>query len=510
MGCRADYAIMVCMNGFASRLMRFLGSPRFFWGVVIFLVLEGVWIALSAGYPMAFDEEFHLGVIKLYAEGWLPFLPPDAGSGGEFGAITRDPSFLFHWLMSFPYRFIALFTDSQMVTVIILRLLNVGIFTAGVLLFCRFMRRVGTSAAFSHTALALVALIPVVPLLAGQINYDNLMMVFVAWACLLVLGLYNGFRQREFDVRLAALLLAVCLFGSLVKYAFLPIAVVAVLFLGISAWRSFRKSGVLRKAVYRSYKTLGTGFKAGMAVLLLVGGILAFERYGGNVIKYGSPLPGCDRVMTVEQCMNFGPWGRDYKYAQTKGDVNANPIHYLMTWLKGMHKRLFFMINGRHHHVYQNYPPPPIIANTATTLAIGGFIALLWYGRRVMRGNPVLAFVVIMVVAYSAALWSKTYSDYLATGIPVAINGRYLIPILLPLAAAVGAALHLTFRRIPSVKPFLATAAILLFLQAGGVFSFIIRSDTNWYWDVSWIDAANNAVRHVVDPLMVEGGTKYK
>lgn len=498
------------MRRLGSKLTAILASRWFYRGVIIFFVIEALWIALSAGYPMAFDEEFHFGVIKLYAENWLPFLPPDAGSSGEFGAITRDSSFLFHWLMSFPYRLITLFTDSHVATVIILRILNVGMFTAGLVLFYRFMRRVGTSAAFSNTALALVALIPVVPLFAGQINYDNLMMLFVAWTCLLVLELYNGFRRREFDVRLAALLLAVCVFGSLVKYAFLPIAVVVVLFVGVSAWRSFRTSDAWRKALQRSYKTLSTGFKVGITALLLIGGILAFERYGGNTLKYGSPLSGCDRVMTVEQCMNFGPWGRDYQYAQTKGNVNANPLRYTQTWLKGMHKRLFFMINGKHHHVYQNYPPPPIIANTATTLAIGGFIALLWYGRRVMRENPVLAFVVIMSVAYSAALWAKTYSDYLATGIPVAINGRYLIPILLPLAAAVGAALHLAFRRIPSVKPFLATAAILLFLQAGGVFSFIIRSDTTWYWDNAWVDAANNAVRRVVDPLMIEGGTTYK
>jgi hypothetical protein len=44
-----------------------LRSRRSAIGALIFFVLEGLWIACSAVYPMAFDEEFHFGLIKVYS-----------------------------------------------------------------------------------------------------------------------------------------------------------------------------------------------------------------------------------------------------------------------------------------------------------------------------------------------------------------------------------------------------------------------------------------------------------
>src|SRR5688572_21436696 len=114
------------MNGLSQKLTKILGSRGFYFGVLGFFVFEALWVALSSVYPMAFDEDFHLGVIRLYADNFWPVLPEDAGSSGVFGAIARDPSFLFHWLMSFPYRLIGVFTDSQTATVIIMRLINIG------------------------------------------------------------------------------------------------------------------------------------------------------------------------------------------------------------------------------------------------------------------------------------------------------------------------------------------------------------------------------------------------
>src|SRR5689334_19618168 len=92
--------------------IKLLLSSRWTTRVILgFFIFEALWVALSAVYPMAFDEDFHLGVIKIYAHQWLPFLSDNAVNTGQFGALSRDPSYLYHWLMSFPFRLVALFTD---------------------------------------------------------------------------------------------------------------------------------------------------------------------------------------------------------------------------------------------------------------------------------------------------------------------------------------------------------------------------------------------------------------
>ncbi len=482
-----------------------LASRWLYRGVLIFFVLEALWIVFSAQYPMAFDEEFHLGIIKLYAAQWLPVLPANAGDVGQFGPVVADPSFLYHYLMSFPYRIIHLFTDNQAAIVILLRLINVALFTYGIVLFSRLLLQMGVSRAFRSLALGLFVLIPVVPLLAGQINYDNVLMVVVAWASLLALQVYQGLADRKLNLLALALLLAVCIFGSVVKYAFIPIAVGVV---GCTVYMLWRKLGVAKSigAARKSYGTWSKNAKIGIATLLVVGLGLCLQRYGVNVAKYHAPLPDCAAVLSVGQCMNYGPWARNHTFAGNKGVVDPNPIKYTKAWVKGLHKRLFFMINGAQHPVYQNYPPAPILADTATALALIGLVVVCVYSRRIFAGRPIVVCLVVMTLLYLAALWYTNYSDFIQTGRPVAINGRYLIPILLPMAGIVGLGLQPALRRLPSLKVAMAVVAIVLFLQAGGVFSFILRSDDGWYWENRTVVNMNHAAKRVFDPLMYQGG----
>ena len=88
----------------SKRCTAFLGSRIFFAGILTVFVLQALWFALSALYPMAFDEEVHFGIINIYAHQWSPFLAGQPAGADSFGAIARDPSYLFHYLMSFPYR----------------------------------------------------------------------------------------------------------------------------------------------------------------------------------------------------------------------------------------------------------------------------------------------------------------------------------------------------------------------------------------------------------------------
>jgi hypothetical protein len=496
------------MNGFGRTLTALFASPRFFYVVLGFFVLQALWFVFSALYPMAFDEDFHLGVIRIYAEQWSPFLAAHPEGADQFGAVVRDPSYFFHYLMSFPYRFIELFTQSEAIQVIFLRLINVALFAWSLVLFRRVLQRAGTSASLSNVSMGILVLIPIVPQLAAHINYDNLLMVLFAWLCLAVFRLVNSFREQRVDMTATATVIIICLFTSVVKYAALPLLAAAVLFVGIMAYRNFRGKGKrLRMRIKDGYLRIERKTKVILLLALLAGSLLFVQRYVVNTVEYGHPVPDCGKVLSVEQCMQYGPWGRDHNLEQTRSDdFSASPWTFMGSWLEGMRHRLFFAVSGA-TTAFVNYVELPLPVRTFAVITIVSLLATIIWWRQVFRGNAYLAFFFGTTLLYCAVLWYDQFGMYQQTGVAVAINGRYLLPVLLLMAAVGGRAIAIGLARIkrPQLKPYLAAAAILLFLQGGGVFTFILRSDDSWYWPNQFVENMNHAARNVLAPVIIEG-----
>jgi hypothetical protein len=489
---------------------RGLRSRRFAYITLGFFVFEGLWIACSAVYPMAFDEEFHFGLIKLYSHHWLPFLTQQPENTSQFGAVTSDPSYLYHYLMSFPYRFLELFVHNQTAQIIMLRFINVGLFAVGLLLFYRLLRRVGSSRLLANGTLAMFALIPIVPLLAAHINYDNLLFPLMAWVCLLVLRINGRLAARKIDLRSLATLVIVTMLSCLVKYAFLPIALAAALFLTVQALRAFRGHGrELRTAASQSYRVISGRVRLVLLGLLVASGVLFAQRYVFNLAAYHTPLPDCDAVLSVDECMSYGPWARNYHYKQQK-DVNFDDsaLGYTWQWVQGMHYRMFFMITGP-GATYTNYQPMPLPSAAALILAVSGTVAVAFYWRQIFAGRSNLVFLLFAAVLYIAVLWLTNYKDFVSTGRPVAINGRYLLLVLFPLAAVYGRALAIALRQWTALRLAVITMALLCFLQGGGVISFIVRSDARWDWNSPLVVHTNNAARQLLEPVTIEGDKYY-
>ena len=141
----------------------------------------------------------------------------------------------------------------------------------------------------------------------------------------------------------------------------------------------------------------------------------------------------------------------------------------------------------------------------AIVIFVASITAVVFYWRQVFRGNPFLVFLLLLVTIYTVILWTQNYGQYLETGRPVAINGRYYIPLLLPLAVVFGRALGVALEPWKNAKIWIAAAAILFFWQGGGVFSFILRSDSAWYWPNPAVTQVNSAAQKVLDPVMYEG-----
>jgi hypothetical protein len=495
------------MKRLVSHLSTFLSSRAFFYGILGFFIFEVLWMVFSAVYPMAFDEDFHLGIIRIYADHWLPFLHQQPAGADVFGAVARDPSYLYHYLMSFPYRLIEAITPSQTAQVIFLRLINVALIAYSLTLFRKVLLRATKSAGLTNISLAIFVLVPIVPQLAAHINYDNLIMVLMGWACLLAYRIIDEFNAKQINARTLLLLINLCMLACLVKYAFLPIAMAIAAFVVYYGFRSLRGVAIWPKLI-ASIRQWKRPMLVGLVLLTMVSGGLFVQRFGVNAIKYGDPIADCGDVLSYDHCKAYGPWIRNHDFALTKGHVNPNPLAYTYTWIKALWFRLFFAVNGANSN-FTNYPPLPIPYVAAAIIVSAGVILVLRYARRIFCNDPFAVFSLLVIVTYCAALWYEEYGQYLDTGQPVAINGRYLIPVLLLVAILLGKGFQNALDRSHDTQVVLAALALLCFMHGGGLATFILRSDASWDWQNHTVIEINDTARSILAPITIEGSKYY-
>lgn len=498
------------MNNVIPTIMRVLRSRKFFLIVVALLVLQAAWLALTARYPMAFDENFHFGIIKLYAHQWSPFFATAPPNSAAYGDLVRNPSYLYQYLMSFPYRFIALFIHNETAQIIILRFLNIGLFVAGLYAFRKVLLRLHVTPAITHISLLMLVLIPVVPFLAGQINYDNLLFLLIPIVTLLTLSCARSLvKTGHLPAKTFIALLVVCMLSSLVKYAFLPIFLALMAYLvALIIYRKLHKT-VLKHSIH-SFRSLTTTTKILLIVSLVVAGGLFLERYGVNIVKYHSLQPDCAKIETLDQCLQYGPWARNYtikannEAAGGMVPLDPAPKFFLASWVVGMVHRLYFAIN----YDYINYYGLPVPIALAAVLGTIGVILFIIFCHTLFRTNRQLLLIALITVVYTLSLLYVNYTDYLKFKTMLAINGRYLI-LVLPFMFAFLAMAYSTFisrmarKRADAYKVGLVVVTLLLTLQGGGVLTYIIRSDASWYWPNQTVKTVNTSVKRAVSPLII-------
>jgi hypothetical protein len=485
------------------RVITVVGSRAFFRLIVALLVVQAAWIALSGRYPMAFDEDFHLGIIRLYAHHGLPFWSGQPTGANTFGAVARDPSYLYQYLMSFPYRLISALTGDQTIQVLVLRAINIGLFAGGLVVYRKLLALTGASKAIINVSLLLFVLIPIVPLLAAQINYDNLFIPMVGVALLLTsqFEMYLT-KHKQLNLKIILQLAIVCLLGSLVKYAFLPVFVAVGGFVLLRIWQKRRSLPRQWWGLAKSWQALGRGGKAGLIVGLVLASGLFAERYAVNLVRYHNPVPDCSQVLSVKACSAYGPWIRDYNYQLNKVDEEKNPLVFTGDWFYGMWLRTFFAVDGPATD-YQTRGPLPLPGIGAIVFSVIGIVALVMSIKRLraVYNAPLMDLLLGVSIVYAATLWLDEYRSYVRTGQPVAINGRYLLPILLPLILLGALAVAELLKQRQRAQVVVAGSAILCLAWGGGALTYSLRSNNAWYWPNQTVRDANHAVQSVIGPV---------
>lgn len=499
------------MKNILTVLKSVLASDRFFYAVVAFLVLQAGWIALSGRYPMAYDEQNHLGIVKLYAGHMSPFWAEQPPGPAEFSLVSRDASYLYHWLMSFPYRLFDLFWKTDDSKVLAFRFISIAMFAAGLVLYRKLLLHTRASKALVHTVLALFVLVPTVPFLAAQMNYDNLLFLLVAVIFWLTTKLVSDIKAGRLDARKLALFASLGMLTGLVKFPFLAILLPLGIWLLAVYFRRYGQAGWRTGArlLKQSFIALSKPLRVGLVLLVLLSGGLFFERYGLNTIRYGTPVPECDQVLDIERCMAFGPWRRNYNIYQAKlnGTLEAAPhldiYHFTYDeWLKLLLWQFFYTLNGPIDNFSVGFPYPLPYHMGVALVVVGAGLVLL-YRQHVFR-RPFMKGLIFVAVFYIFVLWAQNYSDFLRLHLATAIQARYIVLVLPVLLLALGLAYAAALRKLPQLKVVLAVGVITVLLtQGGGAMVFIMRSTPLWWWENATVVRVNETAQNVLRSIVI-------
>jgi len=500
---------------FAAQTRRIISSNKFFYCTVLLFVIMATWIALTAVYPQAFDEQFHLGIIKIYAGQWSPFISHQPAGADTFGAVARDPSYLYHYLLSFPYRIVAHFTKSLPIQVISLRLLSVALMVWTLFIYRRLLRMLPLSRGAAHVVLLFFVLIPVVPLLGAQINYDNLLIPLVGISFIWLLQLLRGMReQKTISLELFLKLLALCLFTSMVMYSFLPIFVTLA---GLFIYQLIRSKLLNRTCIQGISRRRAVWL--GFIVAVMLG--LFTATYGVNIIKYHNPVPDCGAVIGTGACLKYPPWGRDYVLAASHPKLTKQQlITYPAVWLNQTLDELTFAISSKFEADgstvdYNTAVSLPVMVVISWVVTGAGALLAIIYRKRIWQNNASRVFLIVTAV-YGVVLFIQNFSLYRQTGQPVAIHGRYILQFVpLLLAIILQCLIWLVQSRKESFRKalyasqlWLVIVGVVLMIQGGGFITYVVQGDPDWLWPQnSNVHKASHAVKKVLHPVVV--GSKH-
>ena len=408
-----------------------MGSGRTFAAILLLFTGETGWLAVTSRFPMAFDEAYHFGLIQFFSHRLNPIVTTQSSSTYKFGALIQGPSLLYHYLLSFPYRFVALFSHSLVTEVIVLRLINVGFAVATLIIMRKLLRFTTLSDGSVNLIVLIFALTPIVTALSAQINYDNLLILMTTLCVYETILFSRKIEENVFDIKNLLVLLCLCLFSSLVQYSFLPIFVA---FLAIVIWKCHsykrRQNIQLRLAAQKSFKHLGKYTKLALLATGILGSLLFIRIYGVNVVKYHNPAPQCNQVLNTADCKRYYAWNSNYKLRQYfkahPTSRTLNLVQYDAYWLMTVSVSLFCAILPLHGPYYLS----PVYYFMMLVFMSGGIVCAGANFKRMMRADSVLPILFVISLVYVLSLWARNYHDYLQLGATIAIGGRYLLPVL--------------------------------------------------------------------------------
>lgn len=488
-------------------LFSWIATTQAFVVIMVLFLVNALWMAFNAIYPLPFDEYFHYGVIKIYAQQWSPFISVQPPEASIYGDITRLPSYLYHYLMSFPYRLLEPLIPSEEGRIIALRILNIALFAAGIVLFRYLFLKVGVSRRIVHVALLFFVVTPIVPFLAAHINYDNTVMLLAPLA--LLFG-YQIISSRTPDAKRIVYLVILGLLGCLIKETFLPIFGLVALYIGtVLIWRH---RGKLPGLIWKQFHKERLWWRLLTVVVLILSIGLFTERYVTNQIRYGDYGAPCEKVQSIEVCSDYMPWYRNYqnKLNPPAEPPFGNPLSFTQHWGSKITRGFFAVFSHTPTQVESPLEPfGPIVLKpllplpiVVASLVMMTAVVVVFVQRRRLWANQFYRLSLVMLGGYIFIVWAFNYNTYLSLTAAQAIQARYFLP-LLPLAFVVILQSYVWTVHRQRVQMALLIVIGSIYLCSGGILGWLIRADTTWYWQNPTVIEVNQSIQKGIKPFII-------
>ena|GEM_PF-1262806 len=493
------------------RIINFLGSSKFFSIILAFFLAQGVFFALSVkpsdvvvsedsavtrSGGVVPDGNRHLGAIYEFAQKPLaegPFINNMSDDELWMGDLERFPSYLYYYIMGLIVKGPIALGASDDLVILIVRVAGLVLGLLSLIVLRKIAQEVKAGKVVANTTVLAFALTGSFAWLAPAENYDVMaLLVFF----LFLLASIKLFSRN--DVSYVYPMAIWFFLGSITKYTYMPFMAILGL---ISVIVFVRNSRGLSQAWHHFVSWIKKLTKKKLIVagslLILLGSLGLFaERFGINLIEYGSLNPECSQVHEHEACLNFGVYERNYSRAAAidSGRVdnfNFNPVEYAGLWLHRYYTSAYAYVG--HIWIYSFWVPMYVGAALAL---IAVMLALVYSLRNkirfiVNRQQKFILFTVLLFVSVQVLVNVGTYINY--AGGAYAHQGRYLMAaialayiLILMMFAKVYE--HLYSKRKVFMIRFFVITSIILIITNSALPVFLVHADSpEWYSD--WVRA---------------------
>lgn len=494
------------------KTFQFMSGRTFFVLVLLIFSVQAAWLAVSASYPMLYDEAHHVRLIDLYSEQLSPFIASQSSENiSFFGELTRNPSYLFHYLLSFPYRLLSMFTDSFYVRVVGLRLINVLFVVIGLIYYKKLFIKARLSNSVVIAGLLIIISLPIFTFVAAHVNYDNL--IFMLTPIFLIWGI-KLLNKKE--IRGILVFLTIGMFATLVKSSFLPVFAAAAVFIVAHALIFERHKAYTD--ITKSLKHVRLANMLPLLILFTGASVLFTERYIQNIVVYKDFSPSCSVVHSQEECVQNRIVRRNTE-AEKRQTIDPVDIDNVVTytreqWLPAMVEGL--LVVGPASGVLEDFDrvvlfpervriganPLSFLLASYWVLFIVSVLLLAYYWRELKKLPWFFFYVTIFGVYAVALLFLVNYTSYSEKGVAFAMQPRYLI-FLLPIFVV-----YVVKCASIAVKGRLLRILVLVVFigittQGGGMQAYIVSSESNWYWQRERIIKSNDSLKSLFDSYII-------
>lgn len=477
------------MNKIANKIIRIIASKYFFWAVIVFFVLQSMWIVFSSAYPLPYDEIFHFGVINIFGHQWSPFILAQPTVYDVYGNLAHGDATIFHYLMSFPHRIVSLFTSNLAIQVVSLRMICVAMASIGLLLFNKLFQKIGIKQIFINVSMLLFVLLPISTYVSATVNYDN--MLFPLTAIFLIICVDILLSKEVVWSQYAWFIIVGCI-ASLVKYSFLPVFAIGFIYLVAVTYK--RHGRQIFSKIFKSFHTASRLTTLSLIGLIIIATGMFSAVYVQNTILYGSPRPDCEQIMSQERCEMNKVFLR---YSNEEATKNTRTLmqtpDYVSFWFLQMARWTSSTV----------YWPLPIVF---TIVFVGGFVGLfsLAYAWKLLKKQTGFYFLATISTGLTITVFLRTYVRYIEIHAISAIQPRYLLSVVPIILVMMVISINFILKSKKNMKLSILLITLLLFTQGGGLTTYILQYQNIWYWQNSKVIEANNIAKKILRPLVKE------